>query len=164
MVYNTLVLPHFDYASIVWSNTHAKHLDRLNILQRRASRVIMGLSSSDEAMSKLKWTPVSVRWSYHRAVMMFKIAHGLAPSYLTDKFKSLGETRQRGPVTLAQSTKNFEPCTSGTNWGRRRLTSHGVFLWNNLPGPIKLCAKLENFKFNLKILIRQNFKFYEIYS
>ena len=164
MLFNTLVLPHFDYASIVWSNTHAKHLNRLIGLQRRASRVIMGLNSSDEAMDKLKWTPVDVRWSYQRAVTMFKVAHGLAPSYLSDKFKSPSESRRHGPVTRGQTTKNFEPSASVTNWGRRRLASHGVFIWNNLPGPLKLCAKLHEFKTQLKFLIRQKFNFYEFKS
>ena len=50
MLYNALVLPHFDYASIVWSNTAAKHTKPLSTLQNRAGRIILGLpklTSSD---------------------------------------------------------------------------------------------------------------------
>ena len=42
MVYNAIVLPHFDYASTVWSGTCAKYTNPLVSLQVRAGRVILG--------------------------------------------------------------------------------------------------------------------------
>ena len=39
MLYNALVLPYFDYASVVWSNATAKATDCIVSLQARAGRI-----------------------------------------------------------------------------------------------------------------------------
>ena len=40
--YNALVLPHFDYCCEVWDTINLTLSDRLQILQNRAARIIMG--------------------------------------------------------------------------------------------------------------------------
>ena len=82
MLYNTLILPHFDYASTCWSNTATTRTKPLSNLQCRAGRVILGLpklTSSDTVRHKLGWTSLPERWNSQRAVMMFKVAHGMVP-------------------------------------------------------------------------------------
>ena len=53
MLCNALILPHFDYASTVWSNTSAKFINPLINLQKRAAKLILGeprLSSGSGAL------------------------------------------------------------------------------------------------------------------
>ena len=59
-VYNTIVLPHMDYACVVWgrcSNVQ-NNVDRLERLQKRAARVILRCAiedySSEEQMDALQ--------------------------------------------------------------------------------------------------------------
>ena len=41
-LYDALVLPHFDYCSLVWDNCTDGFKDRLQKLQNRAGRIIIG--------------------------------------------------------------------------------------------------------------------------
>ena len=92
MVFNSIIQPHFDYLSTIWSNTYAKYIDPLVALQARAGRVILGVSKytpSDVILRDLKWTPMETRWQSQRAVMMFRVARGQVPGYLSAGFTPL---------------------------------------------------------------------------
>lgn len=168
MLYNALVLPHFDYASIVWSNTHAKYTDRLASLQARAGRIILGLprlSSSERVLRTLEWIPMKDRWNIQRAGMMFKVAQKKVPDYVSDGFTPLSEAyADSGRESRGSSSGNFVPCKSqgNTEWGRRRFVSHGVFLWNQLPDELKSIQKDRNFKVRLENLSKGGLKFYQL--
>jgi hypothetical protein len=164
MLFNSLILPHFDYASIVWSNTNSKYTDPLVSLSKRAARVIWGAKNSEEAFRELRWEGMTVRWTCQRAVMMYRVSRGLVPPYFANRFTSLIERNPARPVTRGQTQGNFSPCLSGNEWGRRRMASHGVFIWNDLPAATKGCDTLLSFKCNLKKLSREKHKFYTLKS
>ncbi|PIK51784.1 putative carnitine O-palmitoyltransferase 1, liver isoform [Apostichopus japonicus] len=89
MVYNSLISPHFDYASCTWSNTCAKYKKCLVSLQGRAGRIILDLprtAPTADVLSALSWIPIEQRWNYHRQVFMHKIHIAAAPDYLCDKY------------------------------------------------------------------------------
>ena len=51
----------------------------------------------------------------------------------------------------------------GTNnvWGRRRLVTHGVYLWNDLPPEVKNSKSITCFKSSVRNLAKRRFKFYD---
>jgi hypothetical protein len=58
MIYNALILPHFDYCSLVWSNCSETLKLNLQKLQNRAARVITGDNydvRSKQILLKLGW-------------------------------------------------------------------------------------------------------------
>jgi hypothetical protein len=61
-IYNSLILPLFDYADIIWGDKNNTTLmDQLQILQNKAAKTILDaryLSSSTEALSNLHWHPL----------------------------------------------------------------------------------------------------------
>ena len=165
VLYNSLILPHFDYASFVWSNACSKYTEPLCRLQKRAAKIILGLprlSSGDEALSRLRWTPLSARWQCQRAVMMFRVSRNLVPGYIADRFTPLSAFGSGDGVrTRGCAQGNFRPaCRSRTDWGKRRFASHGVFLWNELPSDCKDCDKIGAFKTQVKSLAATGFNFY----
>ena len=166
MLYNTLVLPHFNYASIVWSNTCASYTSPLDILQARAGRLILGLpklTSKETVLGKLGWSSLSNRWDSQRAVMMFKVAQGLAPEYLTASFTPISADYVEGDVeTRGSEAGNFKVKDSATECGRRRFTSHGAFLWNKLSPDLKGAKNVSDFKTRLKHAVRTGEKFYSL--
>ena len=115
------------------------------------------------ALDALKWTSLTDRWLIQRAVMMFKVANGLIPEYL-----SRGSTKrdehysEGGRVTRGMDQGNFRPCPSGTDWGRRRLAYHGAHLWNSLPSDVKICRRIDSFRSSVTYLVRNDFKFYHL--
>jgi hypothetical protein len=64
-VYNALVLPYFDYCSLVWSNCSDQLISKLQKMQNRAARVITGRSyetPSNEILRELDWKPLVDHW------------------------------------------------------------------------------------------------------
>ena len=71
-LYNSLILPLFDYADLVWGNKNNEVLmQHLQVLQNNAARTILDLPkyfSGTQALDKLDWTPLAARRRYHRYV------------------------------------------------------------------------------------------------
>ena len=72
-VYNALILPHFDYCSLVWDTCSNYLIENLQKLQKRAARVISGKSyeiRSCEILSELGWRPLAERMKFKKATFM----------------------------------------------------------------------------------------------
>ena len=63
--YNALVLPHFDYCCEVWDTINFTLCNRLQKLQNRAARIIVGRinehGQSELALAELNWKTLSER-------------------------------------------------------------------------------------------------------
>ena len=78
-VYNAIILPHFDYCSLVWDTCSNYLLEKLQKMQNRAARVITGKSyevRSDDILRELNWQPLVERRNDNKAVFMYKIKNG----------------------------------------------------------------------------------------
>lgn len=162
MVYNSLISPHFDYASCTWSNTCAKYKKCLVSLQGRAGRIILDLprtAPTADVLSALSWIPIEQRWNYHRQVFMHKIHIAAAPDYLCDKYAHVSSSES---ATRASTSGGFCLPHSNTIWGRRRQTCHGVNQWNALPRHIRMCNNTDTFKNKLKCAIRNGLAFWNL--
>ena len=88
-VYRSIVEPYFTYCCIVWDSIGETLVDSLQKLQNRAVRVITGASYSKHSADiphELGWLSLSEMRQHHMALMMFKVNHGLCPSYLSHMF------------------------------------------------------------------------------
>ena len=76
IIYNTLILPLFDYGDIMWGDKNNSSLtDQLQFLQNKAANTILDapyLSSSTEALNKLHWHPLTHRRKLHRILTIYK--------------------------------------------------------------------------------------------
>ncbi len=84
LMYNAIVLPHFDYADILDSASAASKC-KLQSLQTRAARLIAGSGprTSRNPMNKsLSWLSLQHRRDFHKCLMVYKCRNSLAPSYL----------------------------------------------------------------------------------
>jgi hypothetical protein len=91
LLYNSLVLPHFDYADTVYDSANATDLDRLQKLQTRAARILTGSNyrrPRKEMFQSLGWMSLKNRRMLNKSTMMYKCLNGLAPSYLSELFKT----------------------------------------------------------------------------
>ena len=93
-VYNALVLPYFDYCSLVWSNCSDQLISKLQKMQNRAARVITGRSyetPSNEILRELDWKPLVDHWGKNSLVFMYKAKRNELP----EKLMNLFEIKQR---------------------------------------------------------------------
>ena len=78
-IYNSLIIPLFDYGDILWGKKNNETLmNQLQTLQNKAAKVLLDQtpqSSATEAFSTLDWKPLSSRRSFHPLTTMHKCMH-----------------------------------------------------------------------------------------
>ena len=94
---DSLVMPHFDYCSHVWSNCSLTLSSKLQILLHNLARIILSADirtniDSTYMMSSLKWLKLNDRWNNYILVMLYKCLTGRAPDYLCSKFSFTNST------------------------------------------------------------------------
>jgi hypothetical protein len=75
LIYNTIVRPYFDYCCEVWDAFGETQSKRLQKLQNRAARIILGISSDVDytiALRTLGWEPLQTEKKKAKARMMYK--------------------------------------------------------------------------------------------
>ena len=85
LFYNSYILPHIDYCINVWGNASQCHIDKLQVLQNRAARVILDAdlyTSSQILLKRLKWMSIAERKDYQTCILLFKGLNGMAPESL----------------------------------------------------------------------------------
>ena len=88
MLYNTLVLPLFDYCSPVWYSCGVGSKTYFDKLNRCAACIIEGRSIGvEELKSILGWPSLQARRNYLKCVLVHKCLHEIAPSYLLSEFR-----------------------------------------------------------------------------
>lgn len=151
-LYNTLVLPHFDYACTVWSNTSMTNLTRLQRLQNRGMRILLKegpRAHITDMLVQLKWMSVKQRLQLKLSTLMYNITHNQTPAYM----RNFCEIR-------SQHTHNTR-ASSGNNLFKEMahqysLNSKGVNCWNNIPPHIRQLPSLLTFKTAVSKYIRSS--------
>lgn len=149
MIYNALVLPHFNYCTTILYTLNQNEIARMQKLQNRAMRIILCCSRYTPIRQMhhcLNWLPVLEYFNYKVLVFIFKLKIGSAPSYLLNKLTYVNEihshnTRQRNNFFIAP--RNSKLC-------RNSLFYSGLDAFNKLPSHIKSISSLSTFKWKLK--------------
>ena len=118
--------------------------ESLQELQNRAARVITGASYSKHSANiphELGWLSVSEMRQHYMAVMVFKVNHGLCPSYLSDMFH-VNASSSRLSYDLRSSRMNLEVPNARTNYFWNSFASAGVKLWISLSSSLKEAKRL----------------------
>ena len=81
LYYNSLVLPIFDYADLVWGDKdNAVLMNNLQVLQNKAAKLILNkplYSSATDALSQLGWLNLNQRRHFHRCLYVYKCVNGI---------------------------------------------------------------------------------------
>ena len=142
ILYNTIVLPLFDYCSPVWDSCGAGSKDYLDKLNRRAACIIE---------STLGWPNLQARRNYLKCLLVHKCLHGIAPSYLLSEFRHAHffhgyNTRSRDLLRspFAKTAKY-----------QRSFRINGARTYNTIPRNIRQVETFSEFKIKLKRHLKQ---------
>ena len=147
-LYNSLVLPHLNYCSLIWSINYQTHLNIIFLLQKRAARVILGLGYTDSVTRRFKEIgikPLSLLRDLRCMILVYKIKHGVTPV----KINTLLEWRQR--VDNQHQLRNIGPLKipyCRTVGKEHSFRAYAPKLFNNLNSlsPIDLHVSISKYK------------------
>ena len=155
-VYNAIILPHFDYCSLVWDIGNAYSLEKLQKMQSRAARVITGKSydvRSKDILQELSWQPLMERWGNNKAIFKHKVANG---EYL-EKISNLFVMKNNNNYNLRNNGIDYTLEKPRTNFLKRTISYCGAKMWNELPVELKANSlSLNTFKTFLRDRSRLN--------
>ena len=147
---HAFITARIDYCNAVLVGITSKSLNKLQLLQNSAARVVSKTRKYEHITPVLKalhWLPVIQRIDYKVLILVFKALNGLSPGYITDMLMEYTPSR-----TLRSQDSNLlvVPRTRLKSAGQRSFHYAAPFLWNRLPKELRQCATLCNFKSSLK--------------
>ena len=151
-IYNTLLLPHFNYCSTIWgSGITQRNLDKLQLIQNCAMRIVLGCPPDTHIhtmLRELKWLNVHQHLLYNLNCLVWKTQNNLVPPYLYNTFPSQNSVHNY--QTRSATNGDFAVTSSH----KQSLLCNGAKQWNNLPQFLRSANTLNVFKRELKSHVR----------
>ena len=146
MLYTSMVRPILEYANPVWCPYKLKHVDMLENVQRRATKLIPGMKdmSYSERLEKLNLPSLSYRRHRGDLIEVYKI---LTDKYDREVSSNFFELRYEG-TTRGHSLKIYKE-RSRLNIRKYSFKNRIVDIWNTLPQKIVECPTVMSFERNL---------------
>ena len=132
--YKAIVRPQLEYAAPVWDPHHQDDILKIEMVQRRAARWVLGdyspYSSVTDMLGKLDWRTLEQRRTDFSLVLFYKIVYGYVavplPTYVI-------------PLTRTSRTSHplaYRQLCAGTDYYKYSFYPLAVVQWNNLPVPV----------------------------
>ena len=111
----TYVLSQFNYSSIILQNLTKIQCDKIQKFQNNCARFILNLRKFDhisEGLKEIRFLKMSKNRDLQSLVLMYKICHNLAPSYLCERISYRANhhrhnTRSKFNIHIKHSRTNF---------------------------------------------------------
>ena len=148
---NTLIQPHFDYASWAWSpNLTQKMKNKIQITQNKCIRYCLQLDKmthiSKNEFETLNWLPVKDRFNQSINLIVFKYFTKQCPSYLNQVFELASPTNLRTKNRYLRLICPFRKAIMVQN----ALSFIGPWIWNKTPEVLQKTYSVNIFKHNLE--------------
>ena len=142
LFYHAHISPHLTCASTVWDGYSDILLNKLNVLHRRAVKLMISDSSltTDTKLRYLGLLPFKEKLMFNKAVLVFKVYINLAPPYLKQLFICSITRATYRVITLPKPRIDLFNTS---------FSFSGASLWNAIPTRIKPCNSLTSFEAQL---------------
>ena len=145
-LYKAIVRSHLDSCSSVWSPFQIDHINKIEKVQRRATKQIPGFRelSYSERLKKLKLPTLIYRRIRGDLIETFKILHGV---YDTDTVQFLKLWKDvAGRVSPRGNSLSIFPQQSGNNLRKNAFSVRITNTWNKLPESVVTAPSVNAFK------------------
>ena len=146
-VFNAIIIPHFDYYSLVWENCRNYLLEKLQKMQNGAASVITRTSYDVRScfiLNELGWQPLNVRRKHNKALLMHKVGNKELLKCKTNMFNIRNNT-----ISSLRRNMEYTLEKPGTNMMKKSCSCTASKPWNDLPTSFKLKKILQSVNLRL---------------
>ena len=158
MIIHAFISSRLDYCNSLFTCLSKSSLDRLQLVQNAAARLLTRTRRSchiTPILSSLHWLPVNYRIHFKILVITHRTLHGQAPPYISELLQPYVPNRS---LRSSSQALLVVPPTKLITKGDRAFASFAPRLWNDLPYHLKSVTSVDLFKKLLKThLFRQAF-------
>ena len=149
-LYKAIVRPHVEYADIVWAPTSKHYQDKLEKLQRRATRMVKSIShlSYEERLKELQLPTLKYRRTRSAMLFLYKYTHGLVDVDLNTHCTICDIKNPLLPTFTTQTRGHDKKFHIQYHLGMRQkfFTSYALPIWNRLKSLTVEAESLNAFK------------------
>ena len=151
-LFNALVRPHLEYCVQFWSPYYRKDIDKLERVQRRATKLIPRLRNMpyEERLKELNLFSLEKRRMRGDLIEVFKMFRGFDNVNISDYLDIDRErnTRNNGFKIIGKNFRSEE--------SKHFFFNRIVNVWNSLPSQVVSCNTVESFKGRLDKFLSSN--------
>ena len=146
------IYSHLQYAILAWGDVSETSLRKLNVLHRRAVRLMTlhgplnefmsydteqpdNFIKNDELFKSCSLLKLSDIYKLELSKIMYKASNDMLPSTYSSIFRPLSS--REAPITRAASRNEFYQSIASTIESQRRLCYAGPILWNTIDADLK---------------------------
>lgn len=148
-VYKAIIAPHFEYCATLLIGMGETELNKLQIAQNRAMRIILQCdryTRVDDMLQALQFMSIRQRLHYNVCIFIFKAVRNLLPKQLNRKLEIVGTNSER----VTRQAGNIAVQLRKTRNAQKSIFYEGVKMYNELPAEVKACERIEMFKRMMK--------------
>ena len=153
LLYKSMVRPHLEFASTVWSPHLKYNMDAVERVQRRATKMLQTLTdlSYTQRLEKLKLETLAYRRQRADLLETYRIMHGIHDIDQSCHC-SVCPDKKMFPPTLAERNRGHQmkvQIQHATGLRKHYFSSRTAHLWNNLSSKTISSKNINIFKNNL---------------
>ena len=151
-LYSTLIESHLQYCTLLWANSHVTNIRKLQLLQKKAIRIITSshyIAHTEPLFSMTKLLKLDDLYKYQLGIFMHKVTHCQLPQNMSSMFLRTDnihshQLRNHNAYYIQQIRTNTRKST---------INFSGPKFWNTIPTNLRQLASIHQFKKKFKALL-----------